>query len=156
MPIVGFGLTKIIAEKTDAIKGKVDIRNNVSVKDVKSADISLGKDTGNASKFIFEFTSSYEPGIGRILLEGEVLFMDEPARIREMQDSWKKDKKLPQDVMAPVLNSILNKCNVQALILSQDINLPPPIPLPKVQISRPAQVPDPAPVKDAKKEEKRK
>ncbi len=156
MPIVGFGLTKIIAEKTGAIKGKVDIRNNVSVKDVTSADISLGKDTGNAAKFIFEFTSSYEPGIGRILLEGEVLFMDDPARIREMQESWKKDKKLPQDVMAPVLNSILNKCNVQALILSQDINLPPPIPLPKVQISRPAPVSNPAPVKPAKKEEKRK
>jgi len=27
---------------------------------------------------------------------------------------------------------------VQALILSQDINLPPPIPLPKVQVSQPA------------------
>ncbi len=152
MPIVGFGLTKIIAEKTDAIKGKVDIRNNVSVKDVKPADISLGREKGNTAKFIFEFTSSYEPGIGRILFEGEVLFMDDSARIKELQESWKKDKKLPQDVMAPVLNSILNKCNVQALILSQDINLPPPIPLPKVQISRP----DPAPEKDAKKEEKKK
>ena len=138
MPIVGFGLTKIIAEKNSAIKGKVDIRNNVGVKDVKSADILLGKDKSNAVKFVFEFTSTYEPGIGKILLEGEVLYMDEPSRIKEIQDSWKKDKKVGQELMTQVLNNILNKCNVQALILSQDINLPPPIPLPKVQISKPA------------------
>ncbi|HIH04722.1 TPA: hypothetical protein HA281_05650 [Candidatus Woesearchaeota archaeon] len=155
MPIVGFGLTKIIAEKNAAIKGKVDIRNNVGVKDVRLADISLGKDKGNAAKFIFEFTSTYEPGIGRILFEGEVLFMDDPGKIKELQESWKKDSKLPQDVMAPVLNSILNKCNVQALILSQDINLPPPIPLPKVQMSRPAAA-SPVPAKEEKKEQKKK
>ncbi len=138
MPIVGFGLTRIIAEKLDAIKGKVDIRNNVSVKDIKPSDIALGKDKNNAVKFVFEFTSHYEPAIGKILFEGEVLFMDESPKIKELLDSWKKEKKVTQEVMASVLNSILNKCNVQALILSQDINLPPPIPLPKVQISKPA------------------
>jgi hypothetical protein len=35
--------------------------------------------------------------------------------------------------MENILNSILTKCNIQALILSQDVNLPSPIPLPKVR-----------------------
>jgi hypothetical protein len=35
--------------------------------------------------------------------------------------------------MVPVLNSILAKCNIQAIILTREVNLPPPIPLPKVQ-----------------------
>ena len=38
--------------------------------------------------------------------------------------------------MAGLLNTILTKCNVQALILSQEVNLPPPIPMPKVQIAQ--------------------
>ncbi len=151
MPIVGFGLTKIIAEKTGQIKGKVDIKNNVSVKDVRPADISLGKEKNNAAKFVFEFSSSYEPGIGKILFEGEVLYMEDPAKIKEILDSWKKGQKVAQEIMAPVLNSILNKCNVQALILSQDINLPPPIPLPKVQISRPMPAPPDKPERQEKK-----
>ena len=65
-------------------------------------------------------------------------------------------QKLPRVAISPILlNSILNKCNVQALILSQDINLPPPIPLPKVQMSRPAAA-SPVPAKEEKKEQKKK
>jgi hypothetical protein len=48
-------------------------------------------------------------------------------------DGWKKDKKLPKEIMPVILNTVLNKCNIQALILSEQINLPPPIPMPKLQ-----------------------
>jgi len=138
MPIVGFGLTKIVAEKISPVKGKVDIKNNVAVKDVLPADISFGKEKNNALKFQFEFTSSYEPGLGKISLEGDVLYMEDSSKIKEITESWKKEKKVPSDVMGAILNSILNKCNVQALILSQDINMPPPIPMPKISMGKPA------------------
>ena len=59
--------------------------------------------------------------------------MEEQKKVEELLNGWKKDKKLPPEVITPVLNMALTKCNVQALILSQEINLPPPIPLPKVQ-----------------------
>ena len=45
-----------------------------------------------------------------------------------------KDKKIPKEVMTPVLNNILAKSNVEALVLSRELNLPPPIPLPKVEV----------------------
>ena len=38
-----------------------------------------------------------------------------------------------KEVMEQVINTALNKSNVEALILSRDINLPPPIPLPKIK-----------------------
>mgnify|MGYP001603832446 CR=1 FL=1 len=88
-------------------------------------------------KFMFEFTSKYEPNVGNILFEGELLYMEEPKIAKEILSDWKKNKKLPKELMAGLLNTILIKCNVQALILSQQVNLPPPIPLPKVQISAP-------------------
>ena len=34
--------------------------------------------------------------------------------------------------MSKVLNFVLAKCNIKALALSQDVNLPPQIPLPKL------------------------
>ena len=132
--IVGFGFTKVIAEMNDAARGKIDINNNVSIKNVEEADLSFGKDKQNVIKFVFEFTSKYEPAIGTILFEGELLYMEDPKKTKEILSSWKKDKKLPQELMAGLLNTILTKCNVQALILSQEVNLPPPIPLPKVQL----------------------
>ena len=45
---------------------------------------------------------------------------------------WKKNKAIPKEAMTAVINTALTKCNIQALILSQQVNLPPPIPLPKV------------------------
>ena len=134
--IVGFGFTKLSAEKHEAAKGKIDINNNVSVKEAKEDSFSMGKDRQSIIKFIFEFTSKYEPSIGTILFEGEVLYLDEPKKIKEILNSWKKDKKIPSEIMANLLNTILTKCNVQALILSQEINLPPPIPMPRVEVSK--------------------
>ncbi|MBI2658791.1 hypothetical protein HYX05_01660 [Candidatus Woesearchaeota archaeon] len=65
--------------------------------------------------------------------------MEDPKKIKELLASWKKDKKVPKELMAGLLNTILTKCNIQALILSQEINLPAPIPMPKVQIQAQAE-----------------
>ena len=135
--IVGFGFTKLSAERKEAAKGKIDINNNVTIKNVEEADISFGDNKQNVIKFIFEFTSKYEPSVGTILFEGELLYMEDPKKTKEILTSWKKDKKIPKELMGGLLNTILTKCNVQALILSQEINLPSPIPLPKVQLQAP-------------------
>jgi len=38
-----------------------------------------------------------------------------------------------------VINSILGRCNIQALIMSKELNMPPPIPMPKVAQQQTAQ-----------------
>jgi hypothetical protein len=137
--IVGFGFTKISAEKGESAKGKIDINNNVSIKDVKEDNFAFGSDKKqNVIKFIFEFTSKYEPKVGNILFEGSLLYMEEPKKSKAILDDWKNNKKLPKELMGGLLNTILTKCNVQALIMSQEVNLPPPIPLPKVQLNQQA------------------
>ncbi|MBL7054856.1 hypothetical protein ISS05_03800 [Candidatus Woesearchaeota archaeon] len=133
MTIVGFDFTKINAEKTGPVKGKININNNVTIKNVEEQNLNLGKEKQNALKFVFEFIAKYDPDFGSIKLEGHLIYMAEQKKIKELLDGWKKDKKLSKDISTVVLNTILTKCNVQSLILSQNINLPPPIPMPKVQ-----------------------
>lgn len=135
MAVIGFNFNKINVEKNDVGKGKVNISNNVAIKNIEQKGISLGKNKQDALKFTFEFTSKYEPKLGSILLGGDVLFLTDSGKSKEVLDSWKKDKKIPKDIMASILNTVLAKCNIQALILSQEVNLPPPIPLPKVKMS---------------------
>jgi len=134
MTIVGFGFNKIEVEKKEGAKGKINISNNVSIKDVKETTLAVGKDNPTVLKFIFEFVSSYEPKIGKVSLGGELTFMESSDKIKEIQAKWKKEKKLPTDVMGPILNTVLAKSNILALILSQEVNLPPPIPLPKLKV----------------------
>ena len=135
MAIVGFNFAKINVERKEVQRGKINISNNVAIKDVESTDISLGKEKQNALKFTFEFTSKFEPKIGSILLGGDLIYLGDAKKVKEVLDGWKNDKSIPKDVMTSILNTVLTKCNIQALILSQDVNLPPPVPLPRVQTS---------------------
>ena len=137
MTIVGFNFTKIEAEKKEMIKGKININNNVNINQVEEKDLSLGNQKQKILTFNFEFIAKYDPNIGSIKFTGEVLFMGDVKQTKEILDGWKKNKKLPKEVMPNILNTIMSKCNIQALILSEQINLPPPIPLPKLQASQP-------------------
>ena len=114
MAIIGFNFTKILVEKKSKIKGKVDIKNNVSVKDVEATDIPIGTSKQNALKFIFEFTSDYSPSVGQILFNGDVLYVDDPAKQTEVLKNWKKNKQVPKETMSEILNTVLMRCNVEA------------------------------------------
>ncbi|MBS3136354.1 hypothetical protein J4401_05325 [Candidatus Woesearchaeota archaeon] len=133
MPIVGFNFTKIGCERGEARAEKVNISNNISLKDVKETELSLGNEKQKVIKFIFEFVSKYEPSIGKIMLVGEVLYLEGTPKAQKIIEDWKKTKNLEKDLMTFLLDTVLSKCNVQALILSQEVNLPSPIPLPKIK-----------------------
>ncbi len=131
--IVGMNFKKLHMEKKAAVEGKVDINNNVSIKDIEESDFALGKDRQKGITFLFEFTSKYEPDIGEILFTGELLYLGEPKTNEEILKGWKKGKKVPKEIMTEVVNTILTRCNIEALLLSRDVNLPPPVPLPRVK-----------------------
>lgn len=134
MSVVGFNFTKILVERKGSGKGRINIQNNVAIKNVEKANLSFGKAKQEALKFSFEFTCEYEPKIGSIILGGEVIDLEDENTVKDVLESWQKHKRVPQAVMNLILNSILNKSTVQALILSRDINLPPPIPMPRVNV----------------------
>jgi len=131
MTVIGFSFTKMNVEKNNPVKGKVSINNNVGIKNVEETKLSINSDK-KTLKLDFEFSSVYEPDIGKILIEGEVIYLLDKDKADDAVKNWKKNKKIEKDMMTNVLNNVLMKCNIQALILSKDMNLPPPIPLPKV------------------------
>jgi len=153
MTIVGFNLTKIFSEKKESVKGKINITNNVSVKNVESTDLSLGAvSQQNGLRIDFVFQTKYEPNMGEITLEGNILFMSDEKKTKEILDNWKKTKQMPKEVMLVVLNTVLQRCNIEALVLSKELNLPPPIQLPKVTAKEAGtQMPPPAPEEPQKK-----
>ena len=134
MTIIGFNYSKIEAEKRELAKGKININNNVSISKVDENKLALGNEKQKVLSFTFEFIAKYDPNIGSIKLTGEVLYMGDPNKVKEILSEWKKSKKLPKDIMPNILNTVLNKCNIQALILSERMNLPPPVQLPKLQV----------------------
>lgn len=137
MTIIGFNFLKFEAAKIQAApSGNVNVSNNVTIKEVKAFEIELGQSKQEGLRFIFEFTTNYEPKVGTLLMEGEVLFMESVEKINAIKELWEKDKKVDPNVMPVLLNQILTKCNLQALVITKDLNMLPPIPLPKVQVKK--------------------
>ena len=131
---MGLQFNKIVVEKIGPARGKIGVNSNVSLTDVTKTEFGFGKEKQDAVKFNFEFTSNYEPKIATITLNGSLVYLEKPAKVEELTKGWKKDKKVPKEVMTAVLNSILARCNIEALVLAREVNLPPPIPMPKVRV----------------------
>jgi hypothetical protein len=136
MAVIATNFIKVHAERKGGAKGKININNNVSIKKVDKADLSIGSAKQEALRFEFEYATKYEPKLGEIVLTGELVYLNTPEKVKEILDSWKKNKSVPKDIMPVVLNSVLAKCNIEALILSRDINLPPPVQLPRVKVTQ--------------------
>lgn len=132
MAIVGINLTKINVEKNDSQGGKININNNISIKGIEEKDFSLGKAKQKGLRFNFGFVCNYQPKLGKIDLEGNVLFIDEENKIKEIKKQWDKDKKIEPKIMQSILNAALGKCNIAALKLSDEVGLPSPLPMPRV------------------------
>lgn len=134
MAIVGFTFTQLIAQKTQAAKGKININNNISIADISDSNMTVTQGK-QALRVRFQFDSKYEPKVGGLHFEGEVILLEDAKVAKETLDEWSKKKSLPQKVMQPVLNNIFDRCNMQALIAARDIGLPPPFRMPRMTLN---------------------
>jgi hypothetical protein len=132
MTIVKINIHKVNAERNlESAGGQIKINNNVSIKNVE--DLAFDVDGKKGLKFSFSFNCNYEPDLGKIEVEGQILFVESSAKIEEIKKGWDKTKKIPIDIMEQVVNAALHKGNIQAIKISEEVNLPSPLPLPKVR-----------------------
>ncbi len=132
MTIVGFNFTNIKAEKKANVSGKININNNVAIKNLEKIKLPLGSNAQDALKFTFNFLAKYEPNAGEIELTGELIYLDSEKRVGEIEKRWAKEKKIENTLMTELLNHVLSRANIEAILLSREINLPPCIPMPRV------------------------
>jgi hypothetical protein len=149
MTIVGFNFSKILAQQKKATKGNLKIGTNVKIDVVEKTSLGFDKDR-SALRAGFTYKVTYEPEIGIIEFQGDILFMESQKIIDELVSEWNAKKQLPKKFSAALMTTIMQKCIIQALVISKDIGLPPPIQLPKVKVAEEEEAPKPA-VKSAKK-----
>ena len=136
MQVIGFNLTKILAERDEKfIKGSIN--TNIEFSDVKKETVELMKDA-ELSSIEFKFTINYaKPGNeeevqGFVKFEGRILLATDKEQAKELAKSWKK-KEIPEDIKIPLFNIILKKCSTKALMMEEDLNLPNHMPFPQIK-----------------------
>jgi hypothetical protein len=133
MALVAFHFKKISAEKKKASATKVNAKNNIQITNVKEAKLNMGSAKQSGVEFEFSFDVSYEPDLGNINLVGAVVYMGTNDTVKEILETWTKEKQVAKVVIEELYNHLLHRCNIQALIMSRDMALPSHIQMPRVK-----------------------
>lgn len=131
MAIVGFNFTKLNIENKGVFKANEKVSSDLKLVDILPEKTAV-EESKDLVKFMFEFSIDYA-GSGYAVLAGDVVYLDEPERIKEILKTWAEQHAVKAELLQQILNTVLFKCNIKALTMSQDVGLPPHFKLPRVE-----------------------
>tara|TARA_Y100000310_G_C20362254_1_gene659543 strand:+ start:254 stop:712 length:459 start_codon:yes stop_codon:yes gene_type:complete len=141
MPIVGFNFDKLLVDKKSTLKAPIKVDTGMKIMDVKKEEIEVVGKKEYIIKFDYQFNVNYNKNQAEVIIAGHLLLAEDQKTINEIYDKWQKDKKMEPKVTQAVMNNVLMRCNIKALLLTQEVNLPPHIRLPLVQPQAPKKAP---------------
>jgi hypothetical protein len=136
MGIIGFSFIKFNCERKGGAKGSIDVKHNISIDNVAKTDLNIGTTKSQVLKIEFSFDVLYGSDLGKIGIVGDLIYTDTKEIVDETFKTWESDKKLTETVHKEVYKFIYGKTIVKALELSDALNLPSPIPLPKISFEK--------------------
>jgi len=126
MAITGLNFTKLSVDKTQPVKAPLKINSGLSVKKLEKADIPDAK--GDLTlRFDFEYNLKYDPKIAEMIIQGNVLYTGKEKEMQAILKEWKKNKKVDPNLVKAVINVALVRCNMKAIMLAEQVSLPPHI-----------------------------
>ncbi len=129
MPIIGLSYKKIEARKEGGtVRQEVKVNSTPIISSVK--EVTVSNLTKKALSIGFEFITKYDPGFATIIIEGSLMYMADSNK--PILDEFEKNKKLPEKTSLEVLNYLFRHCLLKASLLADDLQLPPPMPMPKI------------------------
>ena len=129
MKIIGFNLTSIHVDRKDNIDQSVQITQNVDIKDLSEEPVPIANTT--ALKLSFNLVVKYSNDMAQLEMGGNILILPDESEEKKLKASW-KEKKIPEDMKVPLFNFIMNKCNVKALHIEDEMNMPLHVPMPRL------------------------
>lgn len=133
MGIVGFSFTKMVGERLEKAVGQININNNIKITHIEEADLSVTAADQKGLKFSFRFTVHYDPKVANLTFDGEIVSLQTKERADAILKRWSDEQRVGPEVSVDILNAALARCNVQSILMAQELSLPSPVPLPKVQ-----------------------
>jgi hypothetical protein len=137
MQVIGFNFTKVLAEKEAGVY-KYTLNTNIEFTDIIKENLALLKDT-RGLKIMFKYSVDYsneekkkDKKMGLLEFDGSIVFAVDKKEEKELLKGWKK-KQMPPSFQIPFYNIVLKKCSPKAVYLADELGLPSPVPLPKIQ-----------------------
>jgi len=105
---------------------------------VNGLDINIGLDDvavkGDEVTIQYTFIVAYGDKVGHLKMNGVLYASEDRSKAKEIEEMWKKSKRLPADFAELVLNTINYTCGVNGTFVVQPVRLTPPMQLPRVRV----------------------
>ncbi|HSB46475.1 MAG TPA: hypothetical protein VLD37_00560 [Candidatus Bilamarchaeum sp.] len=101
---------------------------NISLEDVKMAEENI--------EITYVYTADYQETAGMIKIKGIILAKEDPKVAKDVVDSWKKGKKVPDDYATVVLSAVNYSGSANGTLLARVLGLTAPLIPPKIQLSK--------------------
>ena len=125
----------IVGERILEVSG-----NKVPNESVKSLNINISledvKEKGENVEVTYVYTANYEDKVGQIKIKGTLLAKEEKKRAKEILDSWKKNKKIPEDYATQVLSAVNYSGSANGTLMARVLGLNAPLIPPRIQLSK--------------------
>jgi|WetSurMetagenome_2_1015567.scaffolds.fasta_scaffold169693_2 hypothetical protein len=133
--IVGERILEVSGNKVPktSIKG---LNINISLEDVKLADENV--------EITYVYTANYQEDVGQIKIKGVLLAKEEMKLAKDITDTWKKSKKVPDEYASVVLSAVNYSGSANGTLLARVLGLTAPLIPPKIQLSKQAEGAAPA------------
>lgn len=128
--IVGHRINRVNVEVGEP-KGRVEIKAGVNLKEVSQKDFFAAGESKAGLNFDFNFTADYKEA-GKIEVEGAVFFVEDKKVLDKLEKQWKKDKKIEDEAIIPILNRAMQIGYTEAIILADRVRLPSPLRMPMI------------------------
>lgn len=130
MPVIGFSLTSVKAERKELQKiESLNVNSTPTITSVEERPIPF-MEGQNSLILGFEFNTIYEPNIGSIKMSGELVYTSKDSK--KILKEWNKEKKLSIETDAEIKNYLFRKCLTFSLNISEQLQLPAPIGFPVI------------------------
>ena len=134
---------QIMGFETNTIEAKRFSRQGEHVANIRidhnSTVTQINRASDRTATVEFRFTVNYT-GMGFIKIEGSVMLEGE---VEELMKEWTSTGSMPNETANVVHNIVVSNCIPTALLIARDIRLPPPFPLPRINIEKKASGPAP-------------
>ena len=132
MKLIGFNFSKISIEKKSDKKENLKINTNINIVDISEIKTNFFNSKETLLGVQFNYTIDYSSNIAKIFFEGNILLSIDPKEAKEILKEW-KSKKLQDNFRNIVFNIVFRKCNIKALQLEDEMNLPLHLPMPIIK-----------------------
>ncbi len=136
MPIIGLNYKKINAERKSAVKANMKINTGPEITRIQKSKLQGFDSDIEVLAVEFKFKSDIGPDVAVIEIEGSMVYKTDKAD--EILKSWDKNKEVPSYAQIELINHLFKKTGILALQLSDVMQLPPVISMPKLEAAKPA------------------